>query len=508
MLIPSDNRSLWKRTTDVFRSSTSLAESKIDVAIIGGGITGLVAAIELQRAGRSVVIFDKSEVAGGESGNTTAHLTEAIDARYHTLRKNFGRDGAQLSASASRDAIRRIESLAQELRIDCHFERVDGYLYTERPEELQMLREETDAAREAGVDATLLDRAELPFPNHGAIRFSNQAQFHPREFLLGLAKAFEANGGRIVDSTLVESYSDGSPCTLTVGGRELHADAVFVAANSPLNLVAIVTKVAAYRTYAIATKIEQPPIPRAMFWDTEDPYHYTRIQTTSAGDYLIIGGEDHKVGTEEETSDCYEKLAEYARRKFGIERVDMRWSGQILEPVDGLPYIGKNSGSKNVYIATGYAGQGMTFGTIAGMIVADLIVGRENRYSKLFDATRITPIASAVDYVTENIDFPKYLLSDRLSSWDVDAKSLDAVPRGEGMIIETGGRKVAAHRDESGTLSCLSPVCPHMKCDVRWNDSEKSWDCPCHGSRFTASGEVLNGPAMRGLERLEMKGKK
>jgi glycine/D-amino acid oxidase-like deaminating enzyme/nitrite reductase/ring-hydroxylating ferredoxin subunit len=508
MLIPADNRSLWKRTTESFRSSSSETPSKIDVAIVGGGMTGLIAAIELQRDGRSVVLFDKSEIAGGESGNTTAHLTEAIDARYHTLRKDFGKEGAELAASASRDAIDRIESLARELSIDCHFERVDGYLYTERPDEREMLREEADAARDAGVDATWIDRAELPFPNHGAVRFANQAQFHPREFLLGLAKAFEAKGGRIVDSTRVESYSDGTPCTLTVDGRELTADAILLASNSPLNLVAIVTKVAAYRTYAIATKIDRPPIPGALFWDTEDPYHYTRMQRTSDGDFLIVGGEDHKVGTEEETSDCYEKLAEYARKKFGVERVDARWSGQILEPVDGLPYIGRNSGSKNVYIATGYAGQGMTFGAIAGVINADLILGRDNRYAKLFDATRITPIASAVDYVTENIDFPKYLLSDRLSSWDVDAKSFDAVPPGEGMIIESGGRKVAAHRDPSGVLSCFSPVCPHMKCDVRWNDSEKSWDCPCHGSRFDAKGAVLNGPAMHGLEPFELEERK
>lgn len=507
MQVPDDNRSLWKLTTDFFHAPPPTSPQKIDVAIVGGGITGLTAALRLQREGKTVAIFDKGEIAGGESGNTTAHLTEAVDARYKSISKDFGDEGARLVARASREAIDSIEALAASEGIDCQFERVSGFLYTEKESDRGWMEEEAEISRQVGISAQVIDSAPLPFQTFGAIRYENQAQFHPRKYLLGLANAFLSRGGQIYDQTLVEKYEDGSPCTLVTSRGEFEADHVLLAANSPLNLVLIVTKVAAYRTYAIASRITTDVIPRGLFWDTADPYHYTRRHTSPGGEFLIIGGNDHKTGTEDETSDCYEDLIAYAGKKYGINSVEMRWSGQILEPVDGLPYIGLNSASKNTYIATGFSGQGMTFGTIAGAVLSDLVLGRENRYSKLFDATRIKPLASAVDYVTENVDFPKYLLSDRLSSWDVDGKMFGDVKPGEGMVLEVDGRKLATHRAKNGTLHCFSAVCPHLKCDVRWNDSERSWDCPCHGSRFKATGEVLNGPAMSGLEKIEVAGK-
>lgn len=507
MQLPDDNRSLWKLTTEFFHAPPPPPSRRFDVAIVGGGITGLTAAIRLQRVGKNVAIFDKGEIAGGESGNTTAHLTEAVDARYHTVRKDFGEEGARLVALASREAIETIEQLSRSESIECLFERLPGFLYTEKESDRESLQKEAAAAREAGVKAQFVDATPLPFRTFGAVKFENQAQFHPRQYLQGLTRSFLEKGGAIYDQTLVEKYEDGSPCHLVTSHGEFEADNLLLAANSPLNLVMIVTKVAAYRTYAIASRITTEIVPKGLYWDTYDPYHYTRRQTTPSGEFLIVGGKDHKTGTEEETSSAYESLASYAHEKFGISRVDMRWSGQILEPVDGLPYIGRNSGSKNTYIATGYAGQGMTFGTIAGVILSDLILGHENRYAKLFDATRIKPVASAYDYVTENVDFPKYLFSDRITSWDVDGKSLNEVAPGEGKILELGGRKIATHRANNGDLHCFSPVCPHLKCDVRWNDSERSWDCPCHGSRFKATGEVLNGPAMSGLETIDVKEK-
>jgi nitrite reductase/ring-hydroxylating ferredoxin subunit len=277
-----------------------------------------------------------------------------------------------------------------------------------------------------------------------------------------------------------------------------------VAAHVPIsNRVLLHTKLAAYRSYAIAARIASGSAPRGLFWDTEDPYHYTRVQNVGRGTYLIVGGEDHKTGTAEETGECYVRLDEYTRARFPIERIGYRWSGQVIEPVDGLPYIGRNAMSSHLHVATGYSGNGMTFSTLAGMILSDQILGRENKYTDLYSATRITPVASAVDYVTENVDFPKYLVLDRLTRADVEEGTSESVRPGEGGIFTVNGKKAAICRDREGRLHQLSPVCTHLGCDVRWNDAEATWDCPCHGSRFGPDGRVINGPATVDLSRLE-----
>jgi nitrite reductase/ring-hydroxylating ferredoxin subunit len=259
------------------------------------------------------------------------------------------------------------------------------------------------------------------------------------------------------------------------------------------------TKIAAYRSYAIAARVEPSTAPRGLFWDTDDPYHYTRAQRVGRIVYLIVGGEDHKTGTETETEERYLRLDEYMRARFATDGMAYRWSGQIIEPVDGLPYIGRNAMSSHLHVATGYAGNGMTFGVLAGMMLSDQIRGRANKYADLYAATRITPLASAADFLTENLDFPRYLLADRLTSVDVDSGSPEALARGEGGLFAIGGQKYAVCRDSEGQLHTLSPVCTHLACDVRWNGAERTWDCPCHGSRFSPDGRVINGPAVADL---------
>lgn len=501
--LPESTTPLWIATSPATNLQPLQRDLEVDVAVIGAGITGVTAALLLKRAGKRVALIEKNRIVTGETGHTTAHLTEVTDAGAAEIMRDFGKEKARLVYASTREALMCIAELIETERIQCGFRRVPAYIYTEREEDIDWLREEADAAAQMGIDCVFTREVPLPFPTKAAVTYRNQAQFHPREYLLPLARLIEGNGCVVFEQTQVTNIKDGEPCVVETSRGQVRCAAVVVAANVPIsNRMAIHTKLAAYRTYAIASRVEPAAAVEGLFWDTDDPYHYTRSQTTSDGTFLIIGGEDHKTGQQNDTDEPYQRLLDYARSRFGIRSVDYRWSGQIIEPVDGLPYIGRNSFSKNVYVATGYSGVGMTNGTLAAMILSDLILGRENRYVDLYDPTRLK-VGALKDFISENLDYPSYLVSDRLTSHDVEAGSLEAIGRGDGAIVKLEGKKVAAYRDEAGEIRKLSTICTHLGCSVRWNSAEKSWDCPCHGSRFSTSGEVLNGPAVASLQKIE-----
>jgi Rieske Fe-S protein len=377
---------------------------------------------------------------------------------------------------------------------------VTGYLYTEREADLDWLARELDAARLAGCDVQWTDRVPLPFATHGGIAWPRQARVHPLAYLNGLAHAAADRGALIYEGTKAVDVREGEPCIVKTERYEVRATDVFVATNVPVNnRVLLHTKIAAYRSYAIATEIDGVDLP-GLFWDTDDPYHYIRTQRLAGRTYLIVGGEDHRTGEDTDTAKRYERLTEYAHHRFGDLPVRYRWSGQIIEPVDGLPYIGRNVASAHVYLATGYSGNGMTFGTLAGQMVTDLIGRVASPYEHIYDATRVTPIVSAVRYVTENAVFPVNLLKDRLTKLDTDDRAPDELQPGEGGVFASDAGKIAVCRDQSGAFHTLSAVCTHLACDVKWNKAERTWDCPCHGSRFSATGKVLNGPAVTDLK--------
>ena len=375
-----------------------------------------------------------------------------------------------------------------------------GYLYTEREADLEWLAKELDAARLAGCDVQWTDTVPLPFPTHGGIAWPRQARVHPLAYLNGLAHAASDRGALIYEGTKAVDVQEGVPCVVKTERHEVRATDVFVATNVPVNnRVLLHTKIAAYRSYAIAAEIEGVDLP-GLFWDTEDPYHYTRTQGIAGRMYLLVGGEDHRTGQETNTDARYERLTKYTHQRFGDVPVRYRWSGQIIEPVDGLPYIGRNAASTHVYVATGYSGNGMTFGTLGGQMVTDLICGVASSYEQVYDATRVTPIASAVHYVTENVVFPVNLLKDRLTKLNTEDRALDELGPGEGGVFASDAGKIAVCRDQSGRFHTMSAVCTHLACDVKWNKAEQTWDCPCHGSRFSATGKVVNGPAVTDLK--------
>jgi glycine/D-amino acid oxidase-like deaminating enzyme/nitrite reductase/ring-hydroxylating ferredoxin subunit len=476
-----------------------------DVAIVGGGISGVTAGLLLKRAGKKVLLVESRRVGWGNSGLTTAHLTTEMDTRYHELAKSFGRDGARLAADSQRAALERIASFAREESPDCGFERVPAFLYSEAggKKDEDDFQAELEAARGLGFECSLVRQTPLPFPAALALRFENQARFHPRKYLLALAARLDGGGSRVFEHSPALEIEDGEPARVKLERGYIEAKDVIVASHVPVSdRVLVQTKLAAYRSYVLALRLRRA-FPPGLFWDTADPYHYFRGAPMPDGEYLIVGGEDHRTGQEEDTEGAYRRLLEWSRAHLEDFEPAARWSGQIIETVDGLPYIGRDALSRHVYTAAGYSGTGMTHGTLAAMILSDLILGRPNAWAELYDATRVKPLASAKAYVSENISFPAHLVGDRLAESGSKEGAENPAP-GEGSVFKRHGQWLAASRGQDGALRLHSAVCPHLGCLVKWNRSESSWDCPCHGSRFDEEGRVLDGPAAKGLEPIKL----
>jgi glycine/D-amino acid oxidase-like deaminating enzyme/nitrite reductase/ring-hydroxylating ferredoxin subunit len=493
------------------RTAAAPAGSKLrqngeaEVCVVGAGIAGLTTAYQLAHEGRKVIVLDDGEIGSGETGRTTAHLVNALDDRYFELERLHGERGARLAAESHTRAIDQIERIVQQEQIDCDFERVDGYLFTPAGSDTRILDRELEAIDRAGLRGVkLLPRAPLDFFNTGpCLRFPQQAQFHPMKYLAGLARAIEQRGGKIFTNTHASSMKGGTPARVeTDEGVAITAGAVVVATNTPVNdWVTMHTKQAAYRTYVIGALVPRGSVPMGLYWDTADPYHYVRLQHESeAHDVLIVGGEDHKTGQEENTEERFRCLAEWTMERFPMAgEIAYAWSGQVMEPIDGLAFIGRNPGDSNVYIATGDSGNGMTHGTIAGMLLCDLIQGRENPWVAVYEPSRKT-LRAAAEFTRENANVVAQY-TDLVTPGEIS--SPDELGPAQAGIMRKGLKKLAVYRDEKGAVHEMSAFCTHLGCVVSWNSSEKTWDCPCHGSRFSATGAVVNGPAIVGLSRAE-----
>jgi glycine/D-amino acid oxidase-like deaminating enzyme/nitrite reductase/ring-hydroxylating ferredoxin subunit len=497
--------SLWIDTTPSTSYPTASGEIQADVAIVGGGITGITAAYLLARAGKTVVLLEKGRIAMSETGHTTAHIVESTDADYGDLVKDHGEEGARLNTEASRSAIDLIRSLVAELSIDCDLTAVDGFLYAENEEDREYLQREQEFLGRAGVETEWTDEVPLPFKTIGGLHFRNQYAFHIRKYLLALAEAAQQRATTFFEQSLVndvESGGDDGPCIVRTDSATIRARHVLLTTHVPINdRGTLWAKMHVTRTYVVAAPIEPGKVPNALFWDTEYPYHYTRLLETDDGLFLIVGGEDRDVGKEENDEERYRALEDYCRERFGITTFSHRWSGQINEPADMLPFIGESTHGKNVWMSTAYSGTGMTYGTLAAMMLSDFALGHENRFAKLYSPSRFKLMSVAENVVTKVSEVPKRLF-EKLTNLDVEAKSESEVAEGEGKIVSIDGTKLALARID-GELCALNPTCTHMGCTVNWNGAEKSWDCPCHGSRFDIRGEVLNGPATTPLKRVE-----
>ena len=495
-------------TSATFPPFAKLADDMVtDVVVVGAGVTGLTAAYLLGKAGKRVVVLERDRCAMTDTGHTTAHLTMVTDARLTELAKRFGRDHAQAVWDAGLAAIATIDGVVREHAIDANFEWVDGYLHAppknDDSEEPKRLEEDATLAREMGFDAEFVET--VPLMNRPGVRFADQAHIHPRSYLAGVAKAFVALGGRIYEHSTADEFCD-DPRAVKVAGHTMRCEDIILATHNPLvglsglaGATLFQTKLALYTSYVIAGRVPRGTVPDALWWDTGDPYNYLRVEPHRDFDVIVFGGEDHKTGQQDDTAGCYQRLEE--RLKEIVPRVDVthRWSGQVIETPDGLPHIGHTADHQ--YAATGYAGNGMTFGTLAGMMMSDAILDGTNPWRDLFDPGRKAITRGVWDYLKENVDYPYYLIRDRFAG--AEATSLRAVKRGQGKVVERDGAKVAAYRDPSGAVTLRSAICTHMGCVVGWNTAERTWDCPCHGSRFKPTGDVISGPAEAPLAEVE-----
>ncbi len=474
-----------------------------DVCVIGAGISGLTTAYLLLRAGKSVIVIDRETQLGlHETGLTSAHLSNALDDTYQSLIQHHGLTNAQLAADSHTEAINMIEKICTNENIDCDFKRVDGYLFTGPEHDREYLQKEMIAAEKAGLkDLEILENVPVNFFHSGAcLRYPNQAQFHAIKYLNGLAEAVAKMGGKIFTR---------SEATQVVGGRGayvklnnnfcVHCNDIVVATNVPFNdRISMQTKIAAYRSYVIGVAVPKNFMKPLLLWDTTDPYHYIRLieRPESSSDLLIVGGEDHRTGHEENPQRCFRRLMDWVQDTLLVDGpVECRWSGQIIEPFDGPAFIGRNPGEENVYIVTGDSGHGLTHGTIGGMLICDLILKVDNPWENLYNPSRFN-ISSVGNYLSE-VSSSTAPYKDWLSPAEVS--NIEDIPLGEGAIVRRGLKKLAVYKDSQDHVKIFSAICPHLGGIVRWNDGEKTWDCPCHGSRFTTDGKVVNGPAPCGL---------
>lgn len=495
--------SVWMTTAIVPSFSKLITNEQAEVAIVGAGIAGLTTAYLLGQAGRSVVVLDDGPIVSGETERTTAHIVTALDDRYIDLERLHGEKGAQLAAESHSAAIDQIERIVHQERIDCDFERLNGYLFVSPGESTEILDRELAAAQRAGLrDLHMVARAPIAsFDTGRALCFPRQAQFHPLKYLAALSQAIIRDGGRIYTETHAAKIEGGKSARIETGdGRTVTAGAVVVATNTPVNdLLAIHTKQAAYRSFVIGAAVPAGSITRGLYWDTSDPYHYVRLsRSVSTGrEVLIVGGEDHKTGQADDAELRYQKLEKWARTRFPMmTSIEYRWSGQVMETVDGLAFIGQNPlDEPNVYIATGDSGNGMTHGTIAGMLLTDLIRHRDNAWSTLYEPARKT-LGALTTFAKESLNMAVQY-ADWVTPGDVTDDLL--VPPGSGAVVRRGLKKIAVYCDAAGQRHERSAVCPHLGGIVAWNHSENTWDCPCHGSRFDRFGKVVNGPAIMDL---------
>jgi len=493
--MPARRQSVWSASAEMPACGPLDRNLHVDVCIVGGGIAGLSVAYHLAREGRRIALIEDGPLGGGMTARTSGHLASMLDDRYFELEKLHGAEAIRVAADSHGAAIERIDDIVRAEKIDCDCARLDGYLFLAEGDRVETLERELDAARRAGLEeVALVDKAPYAWDTGPCLRFPRQGQLHPLKYLAGLARAVLRDGGKIFCMSHADAIEGGVPKLVHVGRHVVSADAVVVATNVPINnLFLLHTKQAPYMTYVIAAPVPRGAVPQVLAWDTGDPYHYVRLHD----DLLIVGGEDHKSGQAADSPERYRRLEAWARERFPMMgEPAFAWGGQVMEPADYLGFIGRNPfDDERIFVVTGDSGMGLTHGTIAGMLLTDLILGRKNPWEELYSPSRL-PFRAAGGMALEDLNMAAQY-GDWLTGGDV--RSAADIAPGSGAVVRRGLEKLAVYRDPDGVLHERSAACPHLGCIVQWNPGESTWDCPCHGSRFDACGRVINGPANRDL---------
>jgi glycine/D-amino acid oxidase-like deaminating enzyme/nitrite reductase/ring-hydroxylating ferredoxin subunit len=498
--------SLWQQTTTDRAGSGQLsADAVYDVVIVGGGITGLSTAIQLQEAGKKCVILEANNLCFGTTAGTTAHLNTVMDTPYSTITKNFDQHAAVLVRESAKEAIATIRANIEKYRIDCGFSESTAWMFSKNEEQSKALEDIRRSAHELSVDIAYTPDLPINIPMHKAVMIKEQAKFHPTRYVYGLARAFETAGGVIVENCRVTGSDDtGTMVKITTEQGEIQGAYLIYATHIPPGLNLLDTRCAPYRSYALAAILDEEG-PDGLIYDMEDPYHYYRTQKIDGQTYFIAGGEDHKTGHEENTNACFLRLESHVRQYFPVKEIVTRWSSQYYDAVDGLPYIGHMPGNPGrILVATGYGGNGMIYSGVAALVFRELLLGEAAKYSALFNPNRVKPVAGFGNFVRENFDVAKEWAAKWLPSEKFG--EFAGIAPGEGRIVKKEGQTMALYKDEKGNLHAVNPICGHMGCQVNWNDAERTWDCPCHGARYSFDGKMLTGPATGDLENVIIEG--
>jgi glycine/D-amino acid oxidase-like deaminating enzyme/nitrite reductase/ring-hydroxylating ferredoxin subunit len=493
--------SIWQDTIADYKTNNNFeADKQYDVVIVGAGITGVTTALSLQNTGLSCLLIEASTIGFGTTGGTTAHLNTFFDTTYQQVTKNFGQKNAKLLVKGAKASMALIKQNITTYSIDCAFENKEGYLFSLNEKQNKELEEIIESASNLGLPIAFSDNMPFPIPYLKLACIKKQAQFNPVQYITGLAKAFEEKGGVILQNSRVRDLEEGENLKVhTSANGVINAKRIIYATHIPPGINLLHLRCAPYRSYVLGVKLKDNAYPHALGYDMSDPYHYYRTQFINGEKYLIAGGEDHKTGHEDNTEACFRRLESYVKSYFPVDRIAFRWSSQYFEPADGLPYIGNLPGNgKNVYVATGFGGNGMIYGTLSAIIFTDIIAKGKSAYQDLFDPNRIKPVAGFANFVKEGADVAKELVNTLLPAHKID--ELADLAAGEAKVVKFEGTTIALYKDETHHVHAVNSTCTHMKCAVSWNSAEKSWDCPCHGSRFSFDGTMLTAPAQKDLE--------
>jgi glycine/D-amino acid oxidase-like deaminating enzyme/nitrite reductase/ring-hydroxylating ferredoxin subunit len=500
------NHPLWSAGSSAAAFPPLDADLSVDVAIVGGGITGITTAAQLVRAGRTVVVLEARKVGFGTTGQSTGNLYGLTGTGLYELGRKWGDDIVEQVVQSRLLAIDLVERNIIEHRLACDFTREPWALYTIAgfPDENAQIEHEYNAARGAGLDARLTNDLPLPYMIRKALVVNKQAQFNPFLYVRQLASLTQSAQCRICEESPAVDI-DTDACVVHTANHAVRADHIVMATHTPKGFHVLQTELGPYREYAVAAPMGEKTLPGGIFWSAGEDMTSTRLANIDGKPYVLVIGEKFKTGQHDDPDVSWNKLQEHLRNRFDIALDDdaqiFRWAAQQYRSADGLPYIGSSAVSSSLYLATGFGADGLTWGSLAGMMIADEICGRKNPFAELYSPRRFTPMKSARNFLKENLNVAGRYLKDYTRG--VDIKNLSEVPQGEGGLVEIDGQRVAAYRDESGKLHALSPVCTHLKCIVHWNRAERSWDCPCHGSRFHYDGSVIEGPALEPLKPFE-----
>ncbi|SHJ59837.1 Glycine/D-amino acid oxidase [Geosporobacter subterraneus DSM 17957] len=501
---PNPPQSYWIASTPRTDYSELQGDIAVDVAIVGGGMVGITAGYLLKQEGLKVAVMEADRILQGTTGYTTAKVTSQHTLIYNKIMHQMGEERAQQYAAANESAIKTVAQLIKEQSIDCDFSWQPAFVYTQSDQYVQKIEAEVKTASKLGIKAFYQKEIPLPFPVKAAMRFEDQAQFHPRKYLLALAKQIPGDGSHIFEQTRAVDIEEGdSPAVVSASGRKVYAKNIIIASHYPFydKHGFYFAKIYQERSYVLAGKIQER-FPGGMYINAEQPTRSLRSLPTEDGELVMFIGDHHKTGQGENTFQHYLNLKQFAQEIYTLEDIPYRWSAQDCITMDGLPYVGRLTSEKhNIFIATGFQKWGMTNSTASAIILRDLIVKGDNPWTDAYDPARFTPAASSKNFIVENADVAAEFVSGKLAPVP---NHIDLQP-GEGKIVEVNGQRAGAYKDEAGKIHLVDTTCTHLGCELQWNAAENSWDCPCHGSRYTYDGQIIEGPTVMPLKKIEEK---